>query len=186
MGLVTQDMHPFQKRVQTLLDADKPVKVHVGSGPVKIPGMLDVDVRSCHGNFQFDCAERWPCPDSSVDYIFHEDLLEHLTQRNQFRFLAETMRVMKPGAVQHVSTPDLAWAMSHSQWGKGCSGVYEEWRKWGHHLVHTEASLLSMVEIVGFEARTSSRRPFATRPGKDRDQQVGNLYLDLVKPKLDG
>lgn len=55
--------------------------------------------------------ELLPLPDRSVDVIFHEDFLEHLDQRSQMVFLAETLRVLKHGGIHRVNTPDLKASM---------------------------------------------------------------------------
>jgi len=52
-----------------------------------------------------------PLADNSVDVIFHEDFLEHLSQRDQILFLAETLRVLKPSGIHHVNTPNLLSSM---------------------------------------------------------------------------
>jgi predicted SAM-dependent methyltransferase len=62
----------------------------------------------------------WPIPDSSVDYIYSEDFIEHVPQRSQVAFLAEAFRVLKPGCYNRVSTPCLAASMgANSDFSKG-------------------------------------------------------------------
>ena len=51
----------------------------------------------------------------------------------QFQFLAETLRVMKPGSWHRVNTPNVITAMKlHSNFKKGFRGVYTGEEKWGH------------------------------------------------------
>src|SRR3989344_2185566 len=65
-----------------------------------------------------------PLPDNSVEVIFHEDFLEHLNQRDTVLFLAETYRVLKPGGVHRINTPELLSSMSrHSDFKKGSAGT---------------------------------------------------------------
>jgi len=172
---------------QLIAETHGAVKVHVGCGPVALDGFLNIDIqrrRGCKHIIWMDATQPWDCPSECVDYIFSEDFIEHLDQHAQIRFLAETFRVMKPGAVQHVSTPRLEWVMNEkSRFAAGAAGVYDEWGRWGHKLVHTVESLRSMAELVGFEVSPSAKLdPIATRPGKDRDQLMGNIFVDLVKP----
>lgn len=159
------------------------VRVHVGCGRVILPGFINADLRNQHAHVRFDAAEPWPCDDACVDFIFSEDFIEHLDQHAQVRFLAETWRVLKPGGRQHISTPDLAWIMeARSTFQLGAKGVYDEWGKWGHEVVHTAQSLQLLCEMVGFSVLPSVRQDYATRPGGDRDP-LGNVYLDLLKPE---
>ncbi len=55
-----------------------------------------------------DVTEPFPLPDDAIDFIFAEHLIEHLSWRNGQRMLAECRRVLKPGGVLRLATPDLA------------------------------------------------------------------------------
>jgi predicted SAM-dependent methyltransferase len=97
----------------------------------------------------------WPSvPNDSVDFIFHEDLIEHLTQMQQVAFLAETLRVMKKGSWHRVNTPCLLQSMKvHSHFEQGYAGVhFPEWKQWGHKAVLTRGSLEEMARMVGYSA----------------------------------
>jgi predicted SAM-dependent methyltransferase len=131
-----------------------------------------------------------PLPDDCVDVIFHEDFLEHLNQRDQIIFLAETLRVLKPGAVNRVNTPDLSVSMkAHSRFQQGKDGIYtDEWNKWGHLNVLTPHMLQEMAIMVGYSKVTFNARdksisdltPKEYRPGSDRPEN-GNIFADLIK-----
>lgn len=183
----------FRKKVNQLIENGEPVMVHVGCGRVILKGFLNVQLRpfpTHHKNnfYRFDASEPWPCPDECVDFVFHEDFLEHLDQRGQFRFLAETLRVMKPGATQYVSIPSIDWVMrTRSNFRKGAEGVYEEWRRMKHHLLHSHESLRDMTQLVGFEYEPTGRHPLAVRPDPTgpakRDAKLGNVIALLTKPE---
>ena len=93
-----------------------------------------------------------PLPDNSVDIIFHEDFFEHLTQKEQVVFLAETLRVMKKGAVHRINTPNLLASMrDNSTFSKGREGVFtNEWDSWHHYNVISPAILADMARMVGY------------------------------------
>jgi len=182
----------FQQQVNLMIKEEKEIKVHVGCGPVHLDGFLHVDIRSLpkwHKEiYVFDASNPWPCPNDCVNFIFHEDFLEHLDQRGQIRFLAETLRVMKSGACQYVSVPSLEWVMAeHSIFGKGARGVHEEWRTMKHQLLHTEETLKEFARLVGFEyLPLLEKHPLGTRPNPDgpakRDARLGNIFAFLSKP----
>jgi hypothetical protein len=93
----------FAQKVQALKDEGKPICLHLGCGPGRIEGFLNIDKfrtqTSSADSFNFDFAERkWPIPDACVDYISNEDFIEQISQRNQLAFLAESCRVLKPAA----------------------------------------------------------------------------------------
>lgn len=134
-----------------------------------------------------------PLPDNSVDMIFHEDFFEHLTQKQQIVFLAETWRVLKPGAVHRVNTPNLAASMrDNSDFSKGKDGVYTaEWDTWDHFSIVSPPILEAMARIVGysdisFNSKNSSiiadQLPKEYRPDdNDRKAIDSNVFADLIK-----
>ena len=121
------------------------LKLHFGCGPRVLKGWLNIDLQWCddprytdpYGDkysadvrgtrddfFAFDVtAMPLPLPDNSARVIFNEDFIEHLDQRQQVLFLAETLRVLKPGGVHRINTPDLLTSMRrHSDFSRGFAG----------------------------------------------------------------
>ncbi|NBV14081.1 MAG: methyltransferase domain-containing protein [Sphingobacteriia bacterium] len=191
------------------------LKLHFGCGPRVLKGWINLDlffepyenylqyykdayapvVRGTKDDFYAIniVTEGLPLPDNSVDLIFHEDFFEHLPQKEQIIFLAETYRVMKPGAVHRINTPNLRASMrEHSDFKKGKAGVYVgEWINWHHFSVIDPAILQSMAEIVGYsqiqfnsknQSIAKDRLPVEYRPDDPgRVSLDGNVFADLVK-----
>jgi len=190
------------------------LKLHFGCGPRVLKGWVNIDLfylpydkylsnltdefyppeirGSREDFFQIDITKtKLPLPDNSVDVIFHEDFIEHLTQRDQYVFFAETYRVLKKGGIHRVNTPDLEFSLTkNSDFSKGGAGVFtEEWDDHDHFTVLTKKSLKEMAEIVGYSQVKFSKRdeslseyiPKEFRPSKDRDSSKGNIFADLVK-----
>lgn len=189
------------------------LKLHFGCGPRIIKEWINIDLyfQSWEHYLQYYTEEIYPASergtiddflalnvscqplpfeDNSVDLIFHEDFIEHLDQRECILFLAETFRVMKPGAIQRVNTPDLIW----SQIFIGCleegyNGVNQnEWLSFGHKNLFTRGYLEEVAELIGFEIIFQNRDislspmlPREFRPGSDRSE-AGNIFADLIKP----
>jgi len=190
------------------------VKLHFGCGPRVLKGWINIDITyqsyepylDYYGNkfyppelrgtindfISLDVANSpLPFEDATVDLIYHEDFIEHLDQRQSFLYLAETFRIMRPGALQRVNTPDLIWSqLSFGKSGKGFHGVYqEEWLSWGHKNLFTRGYLKDIAEAIGFEVRfqqrdisVSNEIPKEFRPGPDREN-IGNIFADLIKPR---
>ena len=201
-GPVEDEIRAFGERVASLISEGKPVKIYAGCGSAPIIGFLNLDIRPHRPEHDrtFDDRELfffpftdhpWPIPDNSVDYVFDEDFIEHVPQKNQFCFLAETLRVLKPGCWHRVSTPCLHATMKrHSQFATGMRGVYTgEWDIWDHIALFTRNSLEETARIVGYREvlfngkyqGVSPHRALDTRPGDDRDQLLGNIFADLLK-----
>ena len=185
-------------------------KLHVGCGSRVLKGWINIDLAyytgvgdmgdkwyppSIRGNesdlLVMDVTEKpLPFPDGSVDIIFHEDFIEHLCQRDQIRFLAEALRVLRPGCGHRVNTPNLLQMQRRSDFSKGLHGVCTdpEWDRWQHKNVLTRASLEEMARMVGysdviFNARDQSifakHLPLEFRPSNDRAEDE-NIFADLI------
>jgi predicted SAM-dependent methyltransferase len=190
------------------------IKLHFGCGPRVLKGWINIDLvfepyenylqyygekyypkelRGGKADFiAIDVTkERLPFVDNTVDVVFHEDFIEHLDQRSQIVFLAEALRVLKPGGIHRVNTPDLhASMLNNSDFSLGSAGVYQdEWSKHGHKNVLTEDILTEMAKMIGYkevhftnrDESISSLIPREYRPDlNDRDED-GNIFADLVK-----
>lgn len=199
-GSAAEEMMRFKQRVEQLRAEGKPIKLYVGAGEVPRLGFLNIDLVPANATFSFNhfedyfifpCVDmQWDIADNSVDYIFHEDFIEHIDQTNQFRFLAESLRVLKPGCWHRVNTPDLIWSMkTRSDFSRGMDGIYTGERQWDHIAIFSHASLAEVARTVGYKDVVFTKKnegisPYAEadhRPLDDRDPVLGNIYADLLK-----
>jgi hypothetical protein len=201
---VEREIARFNAAVQQKLRREEPVIVLVGPGPnVRdeclhiTTGVSPVLMRSgwlqSHDDkyFSFNADRDWGIPDSIVDFIYHEDVFEHISQKSQLKLLAESFRVLKPGGVHRINTPCLREAMrAHSKFTAGAKGVYEaEWDRWGHTILVSHPIMREYSEIVGYSRCFSAVPNFSlspyfrsdTRPNGDRHPVFGNMIVDLVK-----
>lgn len=202
IGTAEQELQRFGDRVAELIRSGEPIKLYPGCGDTPAQSFLNLDIAcllkpddprwQTHDLFFFPFADLpWPVPDNCVDFIFHEDFMEHITQMQQICFLAESLRVMKRGSWHRVNTPCLAESMrQHSHFELGSRGVYTaEWTKWGHVSILTRKMLWELARIVGyrdvvFNQRNqcvSPHRFIDCRPGPERDEIFGNIFADLLK-----
>jgi len=203
-------------RLKKLSAKTDKIKLHFGCGPRILKGWINIDLsyEPFGAYLQYYTDKHYPAElrgskddlfiinvindglpleDSSVDVIFHEDFFEHLSQKQQFVFLAETLRVMKPGAVHRINTPNIIAAMrDNSLFSKGKSGVYTaEWDNWHHHNIISPAILKEMAKIVGYtdiifnskdNSIAANTLPPEYRPDpNDRHAPDGNVFADLIK-----
>jgi predicted SAM-dependent methyltransferase len=83
--------------------------LNLGSGPLVVPGCINIDFFGVPGiDYGADLRRPLKIADCTVDGIFSEHTIEHLTYAEAGRLLRECHRIMKPGGVIRIVLPDLA------------------------------------------------------------------------------
>jgi predicted SAM-dependent methyltransferase len=165
-------------------------KLQLGAGSNGLTGWLNSEAfvpssfthsLKIAGNYIFlDVCRPFPFEDSSVDYIFHEHVIEHITyQQGQF-MLQECFRILKPGGWMRIATPDLQVFVALygnqtsgdqklflSEYTRFNSGVWSSdlshvsnnhavfvlnhaLRAWGHQFIYDYPTLSDAVQNTGF------------------------------------
>ena len=115
----------------------------------------DVKVHACYYE-----KEKWPLEDNSADIVTHLDLIEHVYPPWQFMF-KEIKRVLKPGGVLIMATPNIASLRKRLSLlrGKHPVGQLELFYKSDPFIEHTrELTLHEVSQIMewgGFEILSS-------------------------------
>ncbi|GHJ47732.1 hypothetical protein Cs7R123_50740 [Catellatospora sp. TT07R-123] len=76
-----------------------------GGTATRRPGLYRVDGRSWFT--ELDIREPLPFEDACVDWVYAEHLIEHVTMTEAVAWLAEVRRVLAPGGLLRLTTPDL-------------------------------------------------------------------------------
>jgi predicted SAM-dependent methyltransferase len=88
------------------------LKLHLGAGPVKLPGFLNVDINPMRRpDLWLDVRGGLPFRDSSVSFIYTSHTLEHFGMKDLARLLAECHRVLMVDGVLRIVVPDLRKAI---------------------------------------------------------------------------
>lgn len=196
-----------RERLAARASEGTPLRLHLGCGPRVIAGWANIDLayqpseNPPHGEgettpgtaedfYAIDVTRGLPLPDGCVEAIFHEDFLEHLSQRDAVAFLAEARRVLRKGAIHRVNSPDLAASMrEHSDFERGLAGTYRgEWDQWHHLNIFTPNYLEEIALMVGYNRVEFNRRdgssseliPRELRPSPGTRTEDGNLFADLI------
>lgn len=101
-----------KRQAEYLLEKHGPViKLNLGCGTDYKDGWINIDNNSDNNISKLDLNWdlRYPLPfrDNSVDYIFNEHFIEHLTVEEGQSAIKDCMRVLRPGGVLRMATPDL-------------------------------------------------------------------------------
>ena len=83
-------------------------RLHLGCGHNLMDGWLNTDLQPLHPGVLFlDATTPFPIATASFDYIYSEHVIQHLPFRAGQIMLRECQRILKPGGVMRLSTPNL-------------------------------------------------------------------------------
>jgi Uncharacterized protein conserved in bacteria len=134
-------------------------KLHIGSGPERLEGWVNIDLLPYPGVDRVLDVTR-PIPERDVDFIFAEHFLEHLSLRDGIAFLRESRRCLNDDGVIRLSTPNLDWVVA-TQYQPGrwtgnedavrdCVNLNRGFRGWGHAFLYNEATMRRVLNDCGF------------------------------------
>ena len=107
--IVVREYRAFSARttIQHYLASTGVRKLQIGAGPNSLPGWLNTDFVPQPGQAFLDATKPFPIPDNSLNYIYAEQVIEHLPFEDGMVMLRESYRVLAPGGKLRVATPDL-------------------------------------------------------------------------------
>lgn len=164
----------WQKRgIRKYLRGTQEPKLQIGCGANHLDGWLNsgIGLRECRAGIYLDAGKHFPLQDASFDYIFSEHLFEHLTYPQALNMLKESYRVLKPGGVMRVATPNLRFLMGlYQDPEKPLHKRYIEFTAkngelpptavfvinrfhtaWGHQIIYDRETLAKLLEQTGFK-----------------------------------
>lgn len=147
-------------------------RLQVGAGPNWIEGWFNTDILS--GDAYLDITRKLPFRDSTFAYVFGEHVIEHVPLPIGMALLSEIRRVLKPGGVLRLTTPDLPKiialyqdrndAISLAEYTKwmdeitphvhttSCQVFNSFMHEWGHQYVYDEQDLTGRLFDAGFDS----------------------------------
>ena len=164
------------EKILDYIKTNQIAKLHLGCGNSIVNGWLNTDIRITEDRLKngvvfLDASLPFNIPDNSFDYIFSEHMFEHLTYKGGKNMIKECYRILKPGGVIRISTPDLEFLIDlylHPE--KEINKAYIEFdakrtkqpedpiyainhfhTDWGHKIVYDQKSLTNLLSQSGFK-----------------------------------
>lgn len=176
------------------------VFLNVGSSSKKLPGFVNVDIDPV-ADLCADMTRTLPFANNSVDGIFSEHFIEHISQAEGAAFLRECRRVLIPGGLLRLATPDLDYIAERYRDGwreqswltefgydwiaNRCEMFNTSMREWGHKWVYNEEELTRLAGYAGLEFKARWALGESGEPafcGLEY-RQDSKLILEFTKPR---
>lgn len=157
-------------KVRDFMKRPGPKYLQYGGGFYSIKGWLNADIIA--GDIYANAAEVIPLNDNTIDAVFTEQFIEHLSLETGRFFMREAFRVLKPGCCVRLGTPDLKKlinvylrknehvstedAMARHQNIHSDEAITrghflnDLFRMWGHQFIYDEETLKYELEAAGF------------------------------------
>jgi predicted SAM-dependent methyltransferase len=141
------------------------MKLHLGCGPVCLNGWVNIDLDSPLADMNLDLRLSLPFEDESVSFVFAEHFIEHVSRDDASRLMSDLFRVLRPGGVVRLVTPDLrflaaTYLAGHiTEWGdlwspKNAAHLMNEgMRDWGHQFLYDAEEFEALFHESGFTDR---------------------------------
>ena len=153
---------------------DQP-RLQLGSGPNLLDGWLNSDL--VHGDIFVNVTRRLPLGDATLAYLYSEHMIEHIPEEAGERLLGEAHRVLRPGGVLRITTPDLRKVITiyeddnpavsleeylrfldetlpNQPHPRAAQMLNTYMRAWGHSYVYDEDDLTAKLRQAGFSQVT--------------------------------
>jgi SAM-dependent methyltransferase len=131
-----------------------------------LAGQLDGAVKL----LQQDCSQPWALEDQSLDLVFSSNFFEHLPTKSALEtVIEEAHRTLRVGGKLVCMGPNIRYL----------PGAY--WDFWDHHLPLSDASMVELLRISGFEIERQVPRflPYSMSTGFQPPLLFLSLYLRL-------
>lgn len=145
------------------------IKLHLGCNNVIIPGWINIDINEHTGQGEFiqhDLSLGLPpqIEDNSVDFIYSQHFLEHITRSQATRLLIDCHKKLKPSGVIRICVPNLGSVVARYfykdiGYGEGegaykphsrCQMMNDAFKAWGHQYMYNEEELRLVLKEAGF------------------------------------
>lgn len=117
------------------------LKLNIGCGDIYFDGWINIDLDSAKADLKIDVRNRLPYDDNSVDFIYCEHFIEHLTVEEGITVLKDFHRVLKVGGILRIATPDLDYVLFRYffMWKS------QLWlKKYGYEWIKTKAEMINI------------------------------------------
>ncbi|HTY61239.1 MAG TPA: methyltransferase domain-containing protein [Acidobacteriota bacterium] len=182
-------------------------KLHLGCGKNLLQGWLNTDLKYRKNRISFlDASKTFPFQNETIDFIFCEHLIEHLSFVQAKNLLGECRRILKANGTIRISMPSIYFLfdllkngthplnIEYTRWAaqrfltKAGMGYDEDqaavyvisnfFRDFGHKVIHSFESIQSLLLKAGFREIEQAKIGVSKTPELCMLEQHGHVIPD--------
>lgn len=162
-----------ERLVAAYLKSEREPKLHIGAGDNDLSGWLNTELCPRGSEVFLDATKPFPFAANTFAFIYSEHMIEHIPYAGAVSMMRECHRVLRPGGVIRIVTPNMAFLKSllaspptpeqhayirysyeaHRISGPPGSAVHvvnHFVRAWGHQFIYDLETLSALVAAAGF------------------------------------
>jgi predicted SAM-dependent methyltransferase len=94
--------------IKKVIQSRSALYLHLGCGQIHLPNWINIDiVNTAAVDLKWNLKYGFPFDDNSIDLIYSEHFLEHLTLDDGISLLRNSYKVLKTGGIIRIAMPDL-------------------------------------------------------------------------------
>lgn len=201
-----------QRLAAAYLKDQKEPKLHIGAGDNDLPHWLNTELCPRNGEIFLDATRRFPFESNTFAFIYTEHMIEHIPYDGAVSMMRECCRVLRPGGVIRIVTPNMAFLKSllnvpltpeqaayirysyEAHRIKGPAGsaqhvVNHFVRAWGHQFIYDQDTLLALVANAGFAKVVPSPLLDSAHPalkGLAKTDRMPDGFLEMESIVVEG
>lgn len=194
-----------------LASQDRPA-LHIGCGDNHLSPWLNTELCPRRDQIFLDATRPFPLPDNAFAFVYSEHMIEHIPYQDGQTMLRECFRILRPGGVVRIVTPNLAFLTTlldanqthanqayvdysvgaHKIAGPAPAGIHvfnNFMRGWGHQFIYDLPSLRRAVADAGFEQVTPcalSDSPHPELRGLATTNRMPAPFLEMESIAVEG
>jgi len=168
------------KNIQKKVREQSQSKIHLGCGKNYIPGWINIDNRKITAydltdiDIEYDLTMPFPFEENSLDFVFNEHFIEHITYEEGLILLRNLHKSLKPGGVVRIACPDLRktvenylsgnWNREKFNWIRSSCHMLNvglNYLYWEHKYVYDKEDLINSLKLAGFSEENIKEQTFA-------------------------
>ena len=101
-----------ERLVAAYLKSEREPKLHIGAGDNDLSGWLNTELCPRGSEVFLDATKPFPFAANTFAFIYSEHMIEHIPYAGAVSMMRECHRVLRPGGVIRIVTPNMAFLKS--------------------------------------------------------------------------